>query len=235
MNLLTDLVPNWVSIAFLIVIPIPVFLIARLVFKHSSSGSKKRFWLVLLFYGLYFVYVGYAAIHGWFDELTLPPMILQRATIPLLLFLTLIIFNLRVYRNLLINTPLEALVKIHIFRLIGSFFIILALHDVLPKPFAFIAGIGDVITAVSSIWVARYIQTNGKHHRLITVVWNTFGLLDILATAVMAFVITKIQIETGAPGVEVLAAFPFCLIPAFAPPTIIFLHLSVYRKLVFRK
>ena len=53
------------------------------------------------------------------------------------------------------------------------------------------------------------------------------GLLEI--------VITKIQIETGAPGVEVLAAFPFCLIPAFAPPTIIFLHLSVYRKLVFRK
>jgi hypothetical protein len=32
-------------------------------------------------------------------------------------------------------------------------------------------------------------------------------------------------------GVDTLAKFPFSLIPAFAPPTIIFLHVLIYRKL----
>jgi hypothetical protein len=38
--------------------------------------------------------------------------------------------------------------------------------------------------------------------------------------------------QTAAQGVEALASFPFSFIPAFAPATIIFLHLSVYRKLL---
>ncbi|MEL7146246.1 MAG: hypothetical protein AAFO69_07745 [Bacteroidota bacterium] len=233
MNLLTDLVPQWISVAFLLVIPIPVFLIARLAAQYSSiSSPRSLFWGIVLFYGMYFIYVSYAAINGWFDALTLPPMILQRSTLPLLLFLLLIVFNLPAYRKTLAATPLESLVKIHIFRLIGSFFIILSFHEVLPRAFALIAGIGDVLTALSSIWIARYIRKKGRHARLATVLWNTFGFADILTTAAMAFIITKIQIETGSPGVEALAAFPFCLIPAFAPPTIIFLHLSVYRKLL---
>jgi hypothetical protein len=55
--------------------------------------------------------------------------------------------------------------------------------------------------------------------------------LDIVFTAVSAIVLTKLSIDTGSIGVDVLAQFPFCLIPAFAPPTIIFLHVAVYKKL----
>jgi hypothetical protein len=32
-------------------------------------------------------------------------------------------------------------------------------------------------------------------------------------------------------GVDTLATFPFCIIPAFAPPIILFLHLAIFRKL----
>ncbi|MGL5892286.1 MAG: hypothetical protein ACRC3B_20505, partial [Bacteroidia bacterium] len=62
-----------------------------------------------------------------------------------------------------------------------------------------------------------------------------FGLLDILATSTMAIVFTKLSIETGSGGVDALGKFPFCLIPAFAPPVIIFLHLSLYRKLLVKR
>jgi len=51
----------------------------------------------------------------------------------------------------------------------------------------------------------------------------------------MAIIFTKISIDRGIQGVEFLAEFPFCFIPAFAPPTIIFLHLLVYRKLSSEK
>jgi hypothetical protein len=32
-------------------------------------------------------------------------------------------------------------------------------------------------------------------------------------------------------GVDTLAVFPFCIIPAFAPPTILLIHLAVFQKL----
>jgi hypothetical protein len=32
-------------------------------------------------------------------------------------------------------------------------------------------------------------------------------------------------------GVDTLAMFPFCIIPAFAPPIILFLHWTIFKKL----
>lgn len=141
----------------------------------------------------------------------------------------------RLYRKVLSRIALADLVRIHIFRLIGSFFLILAFYETLPPAFALIAGFGDVLTALTSLFVAAAIHQKKSYAVPLTFAWNTFGLLDILATATMAFFLTKISIETGARGVDTLAAFPFCYIPAFAPATIIFLHLSVYRKLIQAK
>jgi hypothetical protein len=94
-----------------------------------------------------------------------------------------------------------------------------------------VAGIGDMVTAITSIFVAKAISKNKNYAVKLAYLWNTFGLIDILFTSVSAFVLTKIAIDTGALGVEMLAKFPFCLIPAFAPPTIVFLHIAIYKKL----
>ena len=150
---------------------------------------------------------------------------------PLLGFLLIIIFNLPIYKSTLKILQLADLVRIHIFRLIGTTFLLLGFYQALPSSIALLAGFGDIITAVSSIFVARAIQNNKAYAIKLTWFWNTFGLLDILATSATAFILTKLAIETGSQGVDALAVFPFCFIPAFAPATIIFLHLSVYRKL----
>jgi hypothetical protein len=65
-------------------------------------------------------------------------------------------------------------VKLHIFRVIGVFFILLAIHQALPKPFAFIAGLGDVITAISSIFVANAIKNNKSYAKKLTVFLEHF-------------------------------------------------------------
>jgi hypothetical protein len=231
-NIFTDLVPIWVSVLFLIVIPIPIFLIAFLAKKGALEVHKKSvFYSILGFYALYFLYVGLASINGLFDKVALPPTILKLSTLPLFAFLFGVVFNLAIYKTILQNTTLESLVKVHIFRLIGVFFIILTYYETLPKFFALIAGFGDMLTAIASIFVAKAISDNKKYAKKLTYLWNTFGLIDILFTAISAFVLTKISIDTGAMGVDMLAQFPFCFIPAFAPPTIIFLHVAIYKKL----
>lgn len=226
------LIPIWVSILFLIAIPIPIILIARLARKGTSSSTKNTvFYGILGFFAFYFSYVAYGSLNGLFEKVSLPPIILQYTTLPLALLLFGVVFNLSIYHKILQNTKIEDLVSLHIFRLIGVFFVILAHYETLPKYFALIAGFGDMISAISSIFVANAIRQNRQYARNLTYIWNTFGLIDILFTAISAFVLTKISIDTGALGVDTLATFPFCFIPAFAPPTIIFFHISIYKKL----
>ncbi len=226
-------VPLFVSIAFLVAIGFPVYMIASLFSKHvKPSLTTKAFWGIIAFFVVYFTGVGIAAFGGVFEAVSIPPKIVQVTTLPLLLLLMVVVFNTNGYKCLLRAIPVDRLIIIHRFRLIGSFFIILLLFDQLPPFFALIAGIGDVFTALSSIWVAKAWKEKKYSRKTIALAWNTFGLIDILFTASMATILTKISIETGSLGVDILAAFPFCFIPAFAPPTIIFLHMSIYRKLL---
>jgi len=227
-------VPTWISVLFLIAIFFPIFMIASLAKKGAQNDKTANtvYLSIVGFYLAYLIYVAFAAFSGWFAEVSLPPKILKITMMPLLAFLLLVVFNLPIYKSILKNIQLSDLVRLHIFRLIGSFFLILGFYKALPSSIALLAGFGDVITALSSIFVARAIVNRKAYAKKLTWVWNTFGLLDILATSATAFILTKLSIETGTQGVDALAAFPFCFIPAFAPATIIFLHLSIYRKLM---
>ena len=222
--------PDWIAIAFLCVIFIPSIMIAFLA-KKGLDNSNKALFAVLAFFGLYFTYVSVASLNGLVDGVFLPPLVLLLCTLPLALFLFIIVLNLKIFKQFLNNIPLENLVSVHIFRLIGVFFLLLAFYDSLPKFFAIVAGLGDMITAVTSILVAKAI-TNRKHYaKKLTFLWNCFGLLDILFTAVSANVLTKLSLDTGSMGIDTLARFPFCFIPAFAPPVIIFLHILIFKKI----
>ena len=220
-------VPVFFSILFLLGFICPVLMVALLAKKGEV---KNGFWMVLGFYVPYLALVAAASFMGFFDDIMLPPKIVLTTTLQLAIFVS-IIYSTGICKKANKILSLEDLVKIHIFRLIGSTFIILFLYDLLPPFFALFAGIGDVVTAILSIFVAWAIRNKKSYSIKLTYIWNTIGLVDILGTSVMAIIFTKISIDTGVLGVEFLAEFPFCFIPAFAPPTIIFLHLLVFRKL----
>lgn len=224
--------PDWLSIVFIFAISIAVILIASAA-KRNSPPQKQNivFVSVLLFFAVYFAYVFFAGKMGLFQAVSLPPKILLFTTFPYAILLFGLIEKLSITKQIVEKSTISDLISLHIFRLIGSTFIIIALYDSLPKSFAFIAGFGDVVTAITSIFVVNAINKQKSYAKNLTFVWNTFGLLDIIITAIMANVFTKISIETGTMGVDTLAKFPFSLIPAFAPPTIIFLHVMIYRKL----
>ena len=222
--------PDWIAIAFLCVIFIPSIMIAFLA-KKGLDNSNKALFAVLAFFGLYFTYVSVASLNGLVDGVFLPPLVLLFCTLPLALFLFIIVLNLKIFKQFLNNIPLENLVSVHIFRLIGVFFLLLAFYDSLPKFFAIVAGLGDMITAITSIFVAKAITDRKHYAKKLTFLWNCFGLLDILFTAVSANVLTKLSLDTGSMGIDTLARFPFCFIPAFAPPVIIFLHILIFKKI----
>jgi hypothetical protein len=233
MNTLTQyFVPQWISILFMIVIPIPFILLVLFVKKHvNKTEYPLALPITVVFFILYLLYIALASNLGLFNQVLFPPKVLLFTTFPFAFFLFVVIYNAKFYTNLLHHTALDNLIKLHIFRLIGVFFVLLALHNALPKPFAFIAGIGDMLTAITSIFVAKAVINKKSYALKLTYLWNIFGTVDILFTAIAANVLTKLSIDTGSMGVDTLAFFPFCIIPAFAPPIILFLHFSTFKKL----
>jgi hypothetical protein len=233
MNTLTQyFVPEWVSIAFLVTIPIPFILLLLLVNKEGKKINNAFVLpVVSVFFILYLTYITIAGYKGWFDVVSFPPKVLLLTTFPYAFLLFGVLINTKAYQKILESVAVEDLIKLHIFRLIGVFFVLLAFYDALPKPFAFIAGFGDMITAISSIFVVKAIQNKKHYAKKMAFYWNIFGTIDILFTAIAANVLTKISNDTGVMGVDTLAFFPFCIIPAFAPPTILFLHWAIHKKL----
>jgi hypothetical protein len=237
MTILPTSVPIWVSLAFILTFPIVILLIANTAQKAAitanlgdSKAAKIRF-AIIAFCSIFFLYVAVLSLLGVFLVNTLPPRIFLFTTIPLLIFYFGFVFRQKIYWTLLENVRLESLIRIHIFRLVGAFFLITYAYGALPKTFALVGGIGDIFAAVTAIFVANAIEKRTSYSHKLALVWNIIGFWDIINVVVSAILTAKGSISEGTQGLTEFGNFPFSWIPAFAPATIIFLHITIFKKL----
>lgn len=230
-------VPIWVSALFIISFStIPVYLIAnavKLAYKNednkvNSSINKKIF----IFYWSYFTIIALVSLTGFFEKNVLPPRIIIFSAIPLFLFYLFYVQKTKWFQFVCKHIKLEQLILIHLFRLVGVFFFLAYYYESIPKEFAYIGGIGDILTAVLAIPVVIALRKGFLFAKQLVWIWNIIGLLDILSVLTTATILTKLAIDNGNSGVQQFGTFPFSWIPAFAPATIIFLHILVFKKLI---
>jgi len=197
-----------------------------------NTGKSRNIQLGIVgFYMAYLVYVSILSLKGVLDSKSIPPTIMVVAAIPLIILLFGLIGNTRPFKKLLRSITLESLITIHVFRVLGVFFILLYLYHLLPARFAFSAGMGDIITALLALPVAKMVSKGKSWSIPIVYAWNILGIADIVTLLVIATIEGKNSIITGGPGIREMTIFPFVWFPAFAPATILFLHTLVFRKL----
>jgi hypothetical protein len=241
MNFLSASIPVWVSIAFMLIFPFYFLLLSRTV-KYSGivneigeSRTNRITNGILFFGGLYLLLISLVAFTGFLYVNSIPPRIFLVSTIPLILFYILFVSRTAIYKSILKSISLSALVRLHIFRLVGVFFLITYYYGALPRYFAITGGIGDMFAAVTAIFVAYALDQKKSYAIKLTYVWNIVGMLDIINVAISAIVSTRLSLTTGSQSVLEIASFPFVWIPAVAPATILFLHISIFRKLKLLK
>jgi hypothetical protein len=88
--------------------------------------------------------------------------------------------------------PLPALIGVHAIRIVGFLFLLLLATGRLSAPFATSAGCGDIIAGATAVPVAWALSARGAGVRWLVLVWNSFGLLDLLAAVTLGM--------TSAPG-----------------------------------
>jgi hypothetical protein len=113
---------------------------------------------------------------------------------------------------------LPAVHGVQLYRAIGATFLVLMVQGQLPSHFALPAGWGDVALA-----------RRAAGSRALAAGWNLFGLLDLVVAVGMGtgYLAPLLAPHLGAqvPPAAAMGVFPLILVPTFAVPISIMLHL----------
>lgn len=142
------------------------------------------------------------------------------------------------WRKVIDAIPAESLISVQIFRLIGGIFLPLYAIGSLPRHFALPAAWGDIAVGLMAPFVALAVRRRLSGARALALGWNLFGFLDLVAAVGLG---TGWLLALLRPGLEAPSAaaamtfFPLVLIPTFAVPVGIILHIYSIRRTLGRE
>jgi hypothetical protein len=156
-----------------------------------------------------------------------PPLaLLVSVILPPILFLIGYALSSKV-RTLSLNLDLRLLTAMQAWRIIGVMFLVLMTFRLLPGVFAWPAGIGDVIVGAYAPFVVLAISRRSQGWRKHVVLLNVLGLLDFIG-AIGGGVLSgdsPIGILRGHVTANIMQQLPLSMIPTFAVPFWIILHI----------
>ena len=203
----------------------------------SPSERRNVLWTVSLVLLIWFAIAIFLAVNGAYsvaaDSL---PTIQFGLLIPVIVGLALL-FSSATMARVLAAVPMQWLVGIQLYRIIGGVFVVLWLAGSIPGLFALPAGIGDVAVGVMAPFVAARYARNAGQGRNAVVWWNAFGLFDLVVALTLGLLTSPSPLQLFAfeqPNI-IISGFPLILIPTFLVPLSILLHITVWIKLAREK
>lgn len=143
-------------------------------------------------------------------------------------------FILPAFREYVLKLDMRFLIMLHSWRMLGMGFIMLHLFDQLPALFAYLAGLGDALTALVAVFLAYAMFSNreGVSRNWIWR-WNTFGLVDFIVAVTVGILTRSDALLAPANGLnsDLMTTFPFVIIPAFLVQVFALTHIIIYLQL----
>jgi len=122
---------------------------------------------------------------------------------------------------------LRALLAPHVARFIGIVFLLMGARAELSTLFAERAGWGDIAAAAGALLLILIGSATAARRRML-LLWNAFGVLDLLVAVGTAAIVVQ---RGDAPGMQPLARLPLILVPIFAVPLLFAAHVAIFRRL----
>ncbi len=137
-------------------------------------------------------------------------------------------------RRIIDRIPLHWLVGAQFYRVVGAIFLIAYLQDDIPGAFALPAGIGDVLVGLAAPFAALALARRGAERAwpLVTA-WCAIGIADLVVAVSCGFLSAPSsfqQLALSQPNAAI-TSYPLVLIPVFAVPLSIVLHVFVLAGL----
>jgi hypothetical protein len=132
-------------------------------------------------------------------------------------------------REIIASVPQTQLVAFQFYRVIGITFLVLHAGGQLPGIFALPAGYGDLLVGLSALLIGTRYASNDQ---LVTL-WNWFGISDLVVALATGFLSSPSRFQMfslDAPDF-LIGSFPLVMIPIFAVPLSIVLHIASLTKM----
>jgi hypothetical protein len=190
----------------------------------SVNSARLKLALVL---GVWFLVAALASGAGWFmPGPGQPPLgLLVGVLVPIALFAGAYAFSDGFRKYVRAGDPV-LLTAVQGWRILGGIFLVMMVYGLLPAAFAVPAGWGDVAIGVTAPFVAHFLAVRGasRSARLV-IAWQLLGILD-LVDAVGTGATLRLTGAAGADQMIALNRLPLSLIPGFAVPLFVILHLA---------
>lgn len=202
----------------------------------SAWRAKKNIGLSLAVAGgllIWFSFVAFIGRSGWFAT---NPLVLPFIGIGFLVLfglLRLAYHNARI-SELFTAIPQPWLIGIQTYRVVGYAFFEQYRLGNLPAAFAFPAGIGDMLVGGLAPIVAIIALSSLSSRTTWIRYWNYLGIADLviaISVGVLGFS-RPIQFVPLTPSTEAIALDPLVIVPLFAVPLALLLHLFSLRALL---
>jgi len=198
-----------------------------------ETDRAKAFWsMSLLLVGWFGIAVGTSIAGLYAPASSAAPTIQYGLLVPILVGL-LLAQRWPLLRRTIEIMPNDWLVGVQVYRVLGVIFLVLYADGHLPALFALPAGIGDMLVGSLALFVAagfsRSPEASARRVRL----WNLLGIADLVIAVTMGFLTSPspLQIASFDHPSQLIGLFPLSLIPVFAVPLSILLHIASLQKL----
>jgi hypothetical protein len=165
------------------------------------------------------------------DELR-PPNIAFGIAVPTILGSLLVMSDS--FKRWIKRVPLHVLAGVQLYRVGGVLFLIAYAQGDMPAEFALPAGIGDILVGLGAVIVAVVLLKRGEQRaRPLVLAWCALGIVDLVVAVATGFLSAPSPIQQLAlddPNAAIVS-YPFVLIPTFAVPVSIVLHVYVIARL----
>lgn len=140
--------------------------------------------------------------------------------------------TLPAFRCAVMAIPMPLIVALNAMRVLGVFMLLEGITGRMSGPFPYSAGIGDIITGIFALPVARIAAKNPGDRRVWE--WNIFGALDLVvavALGVMSANGSALQFIHAGVGSTPMTTLPWAVIPLVLVPTYLIGHAIVFAQL----
>lgn len=198
-----------------------------------ATDRAKALWGVSSLFVGWFVLAVVTSIAGYYrPPFGRPPTIQYGLLVPIVVGV-LLFRSWPLLRRAFDIVPSNWLVGVQLYRVLGVIFLVLYAGGHLPGLFALPAGLGDTLVGVLAPLVAVSLARSPEHSARRVRLWNLLGITDLVVAVTMGFLTSPSPFQIAAfdrPS-GLIAMFPLSLIPVFAIPLSILLHLASLQKL----
>jgi hypothetical protein len=197
-----------------------------------DTDRAKALWTISTLLVGWFVIAALTSIAGVYRPQSGPPTIQYGLLIPIIVGV-LLFRSVPLLRRTLAVVPNSWLVGLQLYRVLGVIFLVLYAGAHLPAAFALPAGIGDVLVGIFAPFAAASFARSPEASTRRVRLWNWIGIADLVIALSMGFATSPspFQLLSFDHPNQLVGMFPLALIPVFAVPLSILLHIASLQKL----